>query len=403
MRVGIVTEWFDRGSAFVSKEIIRNLEHQGIETYIYVRSEAAELKQEIWPGASVHEGKISKSRVAKSIDRKDFENWIDENLITHLIFNEQIWFPPVEWANLKGLITIGYVDYYTKKSVQKFGIFDALICNTARHYSVFSWHPNAWHIPWGTNIEIFKPYPQKNNRELTFLHSAGWSPYRKGTDLAIRAFIHLDQSDVRLILHSQHALKDWLRSQGLLSIVENDSRITIIEEKLDTADFLHMGDVYLYPSRLEGIGLTQVEAQASGLPIIVTDVEPMSEFATDGVSRTVSVARQWNRIDNYYWPMSEVDLVSLTEQLTWFYTNRESRDEWRDLTRSYAEENFDSTKNFSNLGSLLKATRKQHLSKSKSFYYSIKFGGLRLQSELLIPAFYRFKLKYVELRNGRGF
>jgi hypothetical protein len=136
MRVGIVTEWFDRGSAFVSQEIIRNLENQGIETYIYVRSEAAELKQKIWPGRRVYVGKTGKSRVAKSIDRKDFENWIDQNLITHLIFNEQIWFPPVEWANLKGVITFGYVDYYTKKSVQKFCIYDALICNTARHLSL---------------------------------------------------------------------------------------------------------------------------------------------------------------------------------------------------------------------------------------------------------------------------
>ena len=402
MRVGIVTEWFDRGSAFVSQEIIRNLENQGIETYIYVRSEAAELNQEIWPGKRVYEGKIGKSRVTKSIDRKDFESWIDKNLITHLIFNEQIWFPPVEWANLKGVITVGYVDYYTKKSVPKFYLYDALICNTSRHYSVFSWHPNAWHIPWGTNLEIFKPYPLKKNWELTFLHSAGWSPHRKGTDLAIRAFIQLNQSDVRLIIHSQHSLKDWLRSQGLLSFVEKDCRITVIEKKLETADFLHLGDVYLYPSRLEGIGLTQVEAQASGLPLIVTNEEPMSEFARDGISRTVVVARHWTRADNYYWPMSEVDVNSLTEQLNWFYANKESREEWKIIIRSYAEENFDSSKNFSNLGSLLKATQKLPLSRARSIHNSFKFGGWRLQSELLIPAYYRFKLKYVELRNGRG-
>lgn len=402
MRVGIVTEWFDRGSAFVSKEIIRNLESQGIETFVYVRNEAAELMQEVWPGERVYQGKAGKSRVAKSLDRKDFESWIDRNLITHIIFNEQIWFPPVEWANLKGVITVGYVDYYTKKSVPRFCIYDALICNTRRHYSVFSWHQNAWHIPWGTNIEKFKPYPHSQNSKLTFLHSAGWSPFRKGTDLAIKAFMQLNQSDVRLIIHSQHALKDWLRNQGLLEAVLNDPRITLIEEKLDTVDFLHMGDVYLYPSRLEGIGLTQVEAQASGLPIVVTNEEPMSEFARDGVSRTALVARHWSREDNYYWPMSEVNLDSLTEQLNWFYRNQESRFEWKIQVRSFAEDHFDSTMNFSKLGLLLKTSHKKHQSKAKSTYLSIRFGGLRLQSEHLIPVIYCIKFKYVQLRDGRG-
>lgn len=402
MRVGVVTEWFDRGSAFVSHEVIRNLENQGIETCIYARDEAAELMQEIWPGKRVYKGKPGKSKVAKSLDRKDFESWIDSNSVTHIIFNEQIWFPPVEWANLKGVITVGYVDYYTKKSVSKFRIYDALICNTSRHYSVFSWHHQAWHIPWGTNTDKFKPKSHKQDRELTFLHSAGWSPFRKGTDLAIRAFTQLYQSDVHLIIHSQISLKDWLRCQGLLGIVESDSRISVIEDKLDMADFLHMGDVYLYPTRLEGIGLTQVEAQASGLPIIVTNEEPMSEFARDGISRTVLVARQWTRSDDYYWPMSEVDLESLTEQLTWFYRNRGSKDKWEVLVRSFARYNFDSTKNFANLGTLLKGSQKQHASTTKSIYFFIKFGGLHLQSEFLIPAFYRTKLKYIQLRDGRG-
>src|SRR3990172_3030928 len=42
-----------------------------------------------------------------------------------------------------------------------------------------------------------------------------------------------------------------------------------------------LGDVLVQPSRFEGIGLTLLEAQSAGLPVITVNAEPMSDLAPD--------------------------------------------------------------------------------------------------------------------------
>ena len=372
MKVGIVTEWFERGSAYVSREISNQLSSQGIECAIYARNEATFLNQAIWPGANVTEGIETKLLFGKAIDRQDFERWLETQEITHVIFNEQIWIAPVFWARELGVKTIGYVDYYRKKTVKHFKVYDALICNTKRHYSVFSWHRNSWYIPWGTDLNRFKPTPKKQDTHLTFIHSGGWSPYRKGTDLAIEAFSKLFDINARLIIHLQIPLEDFLAEfPELEQTLETDSRIRIITEPIKPEDFFSLGQVYLYPTRLEGIGLTQVEALACGIPIIVPNDGPMNEFVLDPISKTTPVSRYWERADSYYWPMNEVSSEALISNLQWFSTNFDSSESWTGQVRLVAEEYLDAKLNMAKLGFLLKgmesSTRKYRIVKIQTF------------------------------------
>ena len=52
----------------------------------------------------------------------------------------------------------------------------------------------------------------------------------------------------------------------------------------DIADLLQAADVFLLPSKFEGLGLSAVEAQASGLPTIVSDRVPREAAITDLVT-----------------------------------------------------------------------------------------------------------------------
>lgn len=54
-----------------------------------------------------------------------------------------------------------------------------------------------------------------------------------------------------------------------------------IENLADPAELFLEGDVALQPSRYEGVGVTLLEAQACGLPVIAADAEPMREVAPD--------------------------------------------------------------------------------------------------------------------------
>jgi len=47
-------------------------------------------------------------------------------------------------------------------------------------------------------------------------------------------------------------------------------------------DLYNAGDVFLFPSIKEGWGLVVLEAMASGLPVIASDIEPLTEFLEDG-------------------------------------------------------------------------------------------------------------------------
>jgi 1,2-diacylglycerol 3-alpha-glucosyltransferase len=393
MKIGIVTEWFDRGSAFVSLEFKAQLEKQGHFVAIYARTEAAELGQAVWSGERVHSGIASRVRKAKSIDRKDFERWIKAEDISHLIFNEQIWIPPIIWARKLGVLTIGYVDYYTRKSIESFELYDALICNTERHFSVFRSHPNSWFLPWGTDVERFTVSQKKCSQSLTFIHSAGWSPYRKGTDLVIRAFSELRNKDAKLLVHSQSDLQEWLRQNQLSFLVENDPRIQLISENILSPDFMALGDVYVYPSRLEGIGLTQAEAMASGLPLIVPNEQPMSEFAKDGFSRVVPIAKRWRREDNYYWDMTEVELDALKENMHWFISNANLKSEWVNIVRDYAVTNLNANANFRELGSLINHLKPTCISRTYMLIASIKYGSFKFQTEFFTPHYLSLKAR----------
>lgn len=50
-------------------------------------------------------------------------------------------------------------------------------------------------------------------------------------------------------------------------------------------------DVFLFPSRFEGLGLVLVEAQAAGLPCVISDVVPEEADVVPGLVRRMSLAR----------------------------------------------------------------------------------------------------------------
>lgn len=52
----------------------------------------------------------------------------------------------------------------------------------------------------------------------------------------------------------------------------------------DIGDILSAFDIYVHPSRMEGIGMVNMEAAAQGLPIVATNVGGIPEIVIDGVN-----------------------------------------------------------------------------------------------------------------------
>ncbi|KEQ28924.1 hypothetical protein N180_15355 [Pedobacter antarcticus 4BY] len=316
MNIGIVTTWFERGAAYVSKQLMDTIEKGGDKVFIYARGgEGTGKGDSKWDKDYVTWGEeLWLPTVATPIAKKDFLEWIENTKIDIIIFNEQHWLEPLLWCKELGVKTVAYVDYYKETTIDFFEIYDYLICNTKRHYDTFSWHPGARFIPWGTDTSVFirSAIPSSNS----FFHSSGMAPVRKGTDLLIKAYWK-SKRKWKLIIHSQLPL-DLIGNNDLSSIINeliNEGKLEIIVKSVPAPGLYHLGTAYVYPSRLDGIGLTVAEAMACGLIPVVTDNPPMNEFSPDNYKFNIPVKKYYSRADGYYWPVSEVDVDDLTKIL----------------------------------------------------------------------------------------
>jgi len=105
----------------------------------------------------------------------------------------------------------------------------------------------------------------------------------KGTDLLVEAFLGLpDEMDAELHIagRAESPWADDLRAQAAASSRPDRVRFTGFEE--DPAGFLAGLDVFVLPSRSEGMSNALLEAMAMGLPAIATDVGSNRSVLTGG-------------------------------------------------------------------------------------------------------------------------
>lgn len=385
MRIGIVTTWFERGAAYVSRQYRDILEKQH-EVFIYARGgESYAIGNPLWDNEGVTWGKRGKVPVPHTIDLDDFESWIKDRRIEIVFFNEQQWWEPILLCNSLGVITGGYVDYYTEETIPLFGCYDFLVCNTKRHYSVFDWHPQSCYIPWGTDINLFAPRSTDlvTPGYVTFFHSGGVSPGRKGTDLVIQAFAGLE-GPARLVVHAQRILKDYFpHLREIITDLENSGRLVCHEKTVPAPGLYHMGDVYVYPSRLDGIGLTVAEALACGLPVITSDSPPMNEFIEGENGTLAAVSRLFARADGYYWPQCMVDLEDLRSCMQYYIDHIDRISEFKQKARVYADLKLDWSKNAADLSGFFERVKKLP-------------DGDKLNAQQLAQAYENKRLSYLQ-------
>lgn len=116
--------------------------------------------------------------------------------------------------------------------------------------------------------------------------------HQKGTDLFVDAMIRLlpGRPDWSAIIAgratAKHVafeteLKDKVRAAGL------SDRILFVGEHTNINDWYRALDLFIAPQRWEGFGLTPLEAMASGVPVVATDVGAFSELIVEGQTGTL--------------------------------------------------------------------------------------------------------------------
>lgn len=91
MNIGIVTTWFERGAAYVSRQY-RDLLSTEHEVFIYARGgESYAIGDPHWDDARVTWAKKCFNPLLTAVDLQDFERWIRSNKLDVVFFNEQHW------------------------------------------------------------------------------------------------------------------------------------------------------------------------------------------------------------------------------------------------------------------------------------------------------------------------
>lgn len=129
----------------------------------------------------------------------------------------------------------------------------------------------------GVHTMSFKPTTrQEPNRPFRLLYVGNWSD-RKGVDL-LAPIMHQLGNDFELAYTADR--KGAHESYALPANSHCLGRLT--GKELITA--YQQADALLFPSRLEGLPLTVLEAQACGLPVIATRASSLPEVVDDGVT-----------------------------------------------------------------------------------------------------------------------
>ena len=353
MNIGLVTQWFPSGAGHVSRQYADALARTH-RVFVYARGGRNMRGDARWDGPEVTWS--PRHALATGLHARHFSRWARQHRIEAVLFNEQRHWDGVLLARRLGLLSGGYVDYYTQDTVPFFELYDFLVCNTRRHHEVFRNHPQCRYVPWGTRTDSYRPRTDRADRPLTFLISAGWDGLfakakswmdRRGTGLVLRALRRVAE-DCRFLVYSQVELSacpvEWQAAAAA------DPRVAFRVGTFAPFPYAE-GDVYVYPSRLDGIGLTLPEALSSGLPAITTDSPPMNEFVRDGENGfLVNVRQRCARPDGYYWPEAVCDEGAVAEAMRRYLHDPELVTAHAARARALAEQELDWNRNAADLG-----------------------------------------------------
>lgn len=316
MRVGIVTKWFNRGQAFVSRYVRDALESQGHETFVLARPTkdkgpmAAHVDRSgVWDQPGVTEAS------AWEVPFEEYASWIEANSIDVVHWDNCYQHDEIRRLRESGVRTVGrfvWEMFSPEDAEPAKAAYDVLYsmthCEQERYASFGIESP---YVQWGIHRELLDvPVERAGDGLVRFYFPGALLGPRKPHKEVVEAFRAAKGDNLRLVFKAQLER----RMNYLTKAAEEDPRIELVVDDMETSEHLKLFascDVCLGPSRWEGLGLFLYEAAAFGMPQITNDSPPMNEVVHDGVNGILVPDTQDGTADSGI-PSMKPDVPALT-------------------------------------------------------------------------------------------
>jgi len=297
-RVGIVTAWGECGMGYVARNWIYTINkfRDQIDYQIYSRS-LPWLTPFRWHGPNIVDGPEQ-----MEIDHPHFWQWVEKYHPDVIWFQDQNIYSKskmkAETKRLRemGIKLINYPDWIKRGDIEQYkGLYDINLAHVKRNYNWLrdAKVENPTLIQWGVITKNF-PYIKRNIKEkIKFYTNIGTGTQRKGYMLIPKTLEKMKGNIIkRMIQPRQHEYE-------FISTAINNSKHRVkksflnyfqtnpqCELRFQTADNklggnYTLGDIYIYPTIKEGIGLTITEAMCSGMPVVTSNYPTMNEWIDD--------------------------------------------------------------------------------------------------------------------------
>ena len=210
----------------------------------------------------------------------------------------------------KRVVCVPMWEWLAERETPWLGNVDLFICPTRCCFEKFKDELPCVYLPWPIDCERFKFERRKTCKRFLFINGNGGWRGRKG--LAVIEDVLRLWPDMPLTVRTQLPL-DSVKQRKF----EKYPNLKLIQgEQPDNTDLYRLedGDVLLCPHSMDGIGLECLEAQACGLPVVLTLGEPWNEYnALRRIDSAVLEIKTRRTVD-WYQPCS-VDLHRICREL----------------------------------------------------------------------------------------
>lgn len=176
-------------------------------------------------------------------------------------------------------------------------------------------------VPVGVDLTVWQPDHTKRDSDIVRILFVGGEFERKGGSLLLEAFQQLPSNTAELIIVTRS------------NITPQDGVTVYNHLQPNSPELVHLFqscDLFVLPTKADTFGIVAVEASATGLPVIMTDVGGVRDIVLDGETGFL---------------LPPGDGRALTEWLTYLVNSREVRQRMGVAARQHAKRHFDFQKN----------------------------------------------------------